>query len=221
MIIAKPKPVAELVEFTEKFDKILLVGCGGCASVCAAGGEKEAAELAVALRHWRQKQGSALAVSTAIITRQCDAQYLDSIAKQVTRVDAVISLACGVGVQFLAECYAGKPVLPGLNTVLAGGAVQAGLWEERCGLCGNCMLHQTGGICPVSRCAKSIQNGPCGGSQHGKCEINPQMPCAWHLIYEKLLATNRLDLMMQYRSPKDWSKEHSVGAKPVRKKVLP
>ena len=220
MIIVKPKPAEELADFTEKFDKLLVVGCGGCASVCAAGGEKEAEKLAVDLRRLRQKKGSSVDVIVTVITRQCDSQYVESIADQVEQVDAIISLGCGVGVQFLAERYDDKLVLPGLNTVLAGGTVRPGLWEERCGLCGDCMLHQTGGICPVTRCAKSIQNGPCGGSQQGKCEINPNMPCAWHLIYEKLVAVNRLDLMLQYRPPKDWSKEHSVASKTAGRKIL-
>jgi len=207
VIIAKPKPVAEVFEFTEKFDKLLIVGCGGCASVCAAGGEKEVKELAEQLKDMYHNKGMQVSIDTAVVVRQCDGQYIEEIAEMVERAGAVISLGCGVGVQFLAERYADKLVLPGLNTLSAGGTVQPGVWEERCGLCGKCMLHQTGGICPVTRCAKKIQNGPCGGAQDGKCEINPNVPCAWHLIYEKLAAVGRLDLMMKYRSPKDWSKD--------------
>jgi len=207
VIITKPKPVVEIFEFTEKFDKLMIVGCGGCASVCSAGGEKEVEKLSRELQKLYEEHNKTVVITTSVVVRQCDHKYLEEIDAQVKKADAIVSLGCGVGVQFLAERYNDKLVLPGLNTLSAGGTVQPGVWEERCGLCGKCMLHQTGGVCPVARCAKSIQNGPCGGSQNGKCEIDPNIPCAWHLIYERLLVAGRLDLMMKYRPPKDWSKD--------------
>uniref|UniRef100_UPI003083F26E methylenetetrahydrofolate reductase C-terminal domain-containing protein n=1 Tax=Desulforadius tongensis TaxID=1216062 RepID=UPI003083F26E len=216
--MAQPKPVKEVADYIKECAKVLVVGCSGCTSVCLAGGETEAEILATALRILRKKQGRPLETLVTTITRQCDPEFVAGIAEKVSQVDAVVSLGCGVGVQFLAEHYPDKWVLPALNTVFAGGTVQAGLWEERCGLCGDCVLHLTGGICPITRCAKSIQNGPCGGSQNGKCEINPDTPCAWHLIYEKLSALGRLDLMLEYRPAKDWSKERSGGPRLVQRK---
>ncbi|MEG6615483.1 methylenetetrahydrofolate reductase C-terminal domain-containing protein [Peptococcaceae bacterium 1198_IL3148] len=217
MIVAKPKPVEEVARLIDSCDNILIVACGGCATICLAGGEKEGEILATALCSWREKQGRTINATVTTITRQCELEFVTDIAHQVKQVEAIVSLGCGVGVQFLAEHYRDKLVYPALNTIFAGGSVQPGRWEERCGLCGECMLHLTAGICPVTRCAKNIQNGPCGGSQNGKCEINPQLPCAWHLIYEKLASLGRLDIMMAYRPPKDWSKGKSGGPRSVKR----
>lgn len=211
MIIAQLKPLAQVAELINKYQKVLVVGCGGCVSVSLTGGETEAEMLATSLRILRKKQGDNLSTVVTTITRQCEPEFVNSISSEVEQADAVVSLGCGVGVQFLAERFPHKWVVPALNTSFAGGTVKPGLWEERCGLCGDCVLHFTGGICPVSRCAKSIFNGPCGGSQEGKCEIDAGTPCAWQLIYDKLSTLNRLDLMLEYRPAKDWSKERSGG----------
>lgn len=215
MIIAQPKPIAEVAAFIKNFNYVLIVGCGGCTSVCLAGGETEAEMLAAGLRIWRKKNGGCLQTAVTTVTRQCEPEFVDSIANKVAEAEAVVSMGCGVGVQFLAERYPNKWVLPALNTVFAGGTVQPGLWEERCGLCGDCMLHLTGGICPIVRCAKSMQNGPCGGSQNGFCELSPDLPCAWNLIYQKLSELGQLDLMLEYRPAKDWSKERSGGPRTI------
>ncbi len=211
MIVAQPKPIAEVASFIQEFNKVLIVGCGGCTSVCLAGGETEAEMLAAELRIWRKKNGGRLETFVTTVTRQCEPEFIEAIAAQASEAEVLVSLGCGVGVQFLAERYADKWVVPALNTSFAGGTLQPGLWEERCGLCGDCMLHLTGGICPVARCAKSMLNGPCGGSQDGKCELGADIPCAWQLIYQKLSALGRLDLMLEYRPPKDWSTERSGG----------
>jgi ferredoxin len=217
MIVAKPKPIEEVARLIDNCNSILIVACGGCATVCLAGGEKEGEKLAASLHSLRQKQGRNLNTTVTVIPRQCEPEFVTTIVDQVNQVDAIVSLGCGVGVQFLADHYRNTLVYPALNTVFAGGTVQPGRWEERCGMCGECMLHLTAGICPVTRCAKNIQNGPCGGSQNGKCEINPKLPCAWHLIYEKLAALGRLDIMMAYRPPKDWSKGKSGGPRSVKR----
>ncbi|MTI82193.1 MAG: hypothetical protein FH758_15265 [Firmicutes bacterium] len=217
MIIAEPKPIQEVAEYIKEYHKVLVVGCGGCTSVCLSGGETEADILATSLRILRKKEGQKLETVVTTATRQCEPEFIDGLKELVDEAEAVISLGCGVGVQFLAERFQEKWVLPALNTILAGGTVQPGQWEERCGLCGDCQLHLTGGICPVIRCAKSIQNGPCGGSQNGVCEISTEMPCAWQLIYEKLTVLNRLDLMLAYRPAKDWSKERSGGPRKMKR----
>jgi len=215
VIVAEPKPLAEVSELIGEARKILVVGCGGCVTVCLAGGEKETGILAASLRMLRKKEGKTLETLEVTLTRQCDPEYVQLLDKYVTEdVEGIVSLACGVGVQFLAERF-NKWVVPALNTKFAGGAVEHGVWEERCGLCGECILHQTGGICPIIRCSKSLLNGPCGGSQGGKCEVNPDLPCAWQLIYDRLKALGKLDLLLEIRPPKDWSKARDGGPRKV------
>ncbi|MGB9859070.1 MAG: methylenetetrahydrofolate reductase C-terminal domain-containing protein [Moorellaceae bacterium] len=215
MIVAEPKPLAEIAELIGEARKILVVGCGGCVTVCLAGGEKEVGIMAASLRLMRKKEGKPLETVEVTLTRQCDPEYVQMLEKYISDdVDCILSLACGVGVQFLAERY-NKWVVPALNTKFAGGAVEHGLWEERCGLCGECILHRTGGICPIIRCSKSILNGPCGGSQGGKCEVNPEIPCAWQLIYDRLSALNKLELLLEIQPPKDWSKARDGGPRKV------
>lgn len=215
MIVAEAKPLAEIAELLGDVRKILVVGCGGCVTVCLAGGEKEVGILATALRMMYKKNGRELETVEVTLTRQCDPEYVQMLEKYVTEdVNCILSLACGVGVQFLAERY-NKWVIPALNTKFAGGTIEHGVWEERCGLCGECILHKTGGICPIIRCSKSILNGPCGGSQNGRCEVNKDIPCAWQLIYDRLKALNKLELLLEIQPPKDWSKARDGGPRKV------
>ncbi|MDN5348478.1 MAG: hypothetical protein PWP65_2043 [Clostridia bacterium] len=221
MIVAEQKPLAEIDKLIGEAKKILVVGCGGCVTVCLAGGEKEVGILAAALRIKRKKEGNPLETVEVTLTRQCDPEYVQQLEKYVTDdVDLILSLACGVGVQYLAERY-NKWVVPALNTKFAGGSIQHGVWEERCGLCGECILYKTGGICPIIRCSKSILNGPCGGSQNGRCEVNKDTPCAWQLIYDRMKALGKLDLLLEIQPPKDWSYARDGGPrKVVREDVM-
>jgi hypothetical protein len=140
---------------------------------------------------------------------------LDEISDIVDQYDAIVSLACGVGVQFAAEKYQTTPLLPGVNTCFLGVTEERGLWTERCQACGKCLLASTGGICPVSRCAKRILNGPCGGSTKGKCEINAELECAWQLIIDRLKALGRLDDYEKITPIKDWSTDRAGGPRKV------
>ena len=195
MIIAEQKSINEIAGFIEDCNKVLLVGCGGCVTVCLSGGEKETEILASALRIKRRLEGKPLETVTVTATRQCDPEYVDALENLVKDADCVISLACGVGPQYLAERYKDKYIVPAMNTTFVGGSKQHGVWEERCGLCGQCILHLTGGVCPIIRCSKSILNGPCGGSQFGKCEISKEVDCAWQLIYDRLSTLGQLDTL--------------------------
>lgn len=217
MIIAEQKPIPEIAEAVKQARRVLVLGCGGCVTVCQAGGEKEAEILATALHLMAVRQGWGTAFDHTAITRQCDPEYLDGIAKKVEEYDCILSLGCGVGVNFLAERFPRTWVVPGLNTKGAGGTLEAGVWEERCLGCGDCVLHLTGGICPITRCSKSLLNGPCGGSQDGKCEISKDVACGWQLIYDRLKQLDRLDLLLEIRDAKDWSQSHDGGLRRIVK----
>jgi ferredoxin len=220
MIIARQKNIKDIAAMVEDCEKVLLAGCAGCVTVCLSGGEKETETLASGLRIMRKLAGKPLATSTYIATRQCDPEFITPMDGLVADADAVISLACGVGVQYLAEKYPDKWVVPAQDTLFAGGAAGLGQWDEKCGLCGDCILHRTGGICPVIRCAKSILNGPCGGSQNGICEVDKDVPCAWQLIYDRMKALGRLRELNEVQPLKDWSKAAGGGPRRMLREDL-
>jgi len=215
MIVAKPKPIEEVIDSVKPYDRILLVGCNECVTVCEAGGRKEVGVLASALRMFFMNQGRTVRIDERTIERQCDREYLEELRGDMDGADAVLSLACGVGVQFMAETYFQKPVLPGVDTCFMGGSLERGVWTERCQGCGQCVLAVTGGICPVSRCAKRLFNGPCGGSTKGKCEISKDLDCAWQLIVDRLKELGRLDDYEKLAPIKDWSTERAGGPRTV------
>ncbi|MFP4629484.1 MAG: methylenetetrahydrofolate reductase C-terminal domain-containing protein [Desulfohalobiaceae bacterium] len=215
MIVADKKPFEEIIEQVQGCSKILILGCNECVTVCEAGGKKEVGVLASALRMHFMNQGQEVQVDERTLERQCDHEYLDEIKDIAENYQAIVSLACGVGVQFMAEKYHDVPVYPGVNTCFMGVTEHRGLWTERCQGCGECILAQTGGICPVSRCAKRLLNGPCGGSTDGKCEIHSELPCAWQLIIDRLKALNRLEDFEKLSPIKDWSKERAGGPRKV------
>jgi len=215
MIIAEKKPIEEVIEMVKDFRKILIVGCNECVTVCEAGGKKEVAVLASSLRMYSMNQGKDTQIDEVTLERQCDREYLEEIRHRIDQYDAVISLACGVGVQFLAETYSRFPVYPGVNTCFMGVTEERGVWSERCQGCGQCILGSTAGICPISRCAKRLLNGPCGGSTKGKCEISKDLDCAWQLIIDRLEELDRLDEYEQIAPIKDWSTERAGGPRRV------
>jgi ferredoxin len=205
MIVAERKPLDQIDAMLEGFDKILIVGCGTCVAVCMAGGEKEVELLAAELRMKGKLAGKHRTIDEITVTRQCDKEYLDALAKCIADYDAVLSTACGAGVQFLAERYDDKLVLPAVNTLFIGVAEGAGVWTQRCMACEECVLDQTGGVCPMTICAKNLLNGPCGGTNHGKCEVDAEKDCAWTLIYRRLEKLGRLDAFKKIRPPKNYA----------------
>ena len=220
MIVAEQKPLEEIKSLTADAKKVLVVGCGTCVTVCFAGGAREAAIVAASLRMASKLNGREKAVTDATVQRQCEWEYLDEIAGQVGAADVILSLGCGVGVQALAERYPNAIVLPGLNTAFMGLPLEQGVWAERCAACGQCILGLTGGICPIARCSKQLLNGPCGGSSKGKCEVNPEIDCAWQLIYDKLKAQGRLHLLMEITPPKDWRTSRDGGPRKIVREDL-
>lgn len=222
MIVADKKPIEEIIETVKTHAKILILGCNECVTVCEAGGKKEVGILASALKMYFAKEGVDKSIDERTLQRQCDHEYLEEIRDVVDQYDAIVSIACGVGVQFTAEKYFSTPVYPGVNTSFMGATEERGLWTERCQGCGQCILARTGGICPVSRCAKRVMNGPCGGSSNGKCEIDKELICAWQLIVERLKALDRLADYEDLSPIKDWSTDRAGGPrKVVREDVQP
>jgi ferredoxin len=211
MIVAERKPLEEIRKMMGGYARILVVGCGTCVTVCFAGGEREVATLASALRMAARKEGRGIEVAEATVERQCDPEFVEELRDTVHEVEAVLSMGCGAGVQTIAETLPGMPVYPALNTGFIGRTEEQGIWSERCAACGNCILHLTGGICPIARCSKSLLNGPCGGSKNGKCEINPELDCAWQLIHDRLKALGRLEELEEILPVKDWSVNRDGG----------
>jgi ferredoxin len=215
MIVADQKPIEEIIDQVKDFKKILIAGCNECVTVCEAGGKKEVGILASALRMYFMQKGKDVKVDEITLERQCDHPYLEEIRGVIDQYDGVISLACGVGVQFMAEKYFSTPVFPGVNTLFMGVTEERGVWSERCQGCGQCILGKTAGICPISRCAKRLLNGPCGGSTNGKCEINKDLDCAWQLIIDRLKELGKLEDYETIIPIKDWSTERAGGPRKV------
>ncbi len=219
MIMAKPKPIQEIVNVIKDFDKVLVAGCNGCVAVCEAGGLKEVEILASALRMYFANQNQNIEIGEVSLTRQCDKEYLAEIKDMVPKYGAVLSIACGAGVQFMAEMYSEKPIFPGVNTNFIGVTLEKGVWSERCAACGECILASTGGICPIARCSKRMLNGPCGGSSNGKCEVSKETDCGWHLIYERLKTLGQLQRFEVPNDPKDWTTSRDGGPRKIIKEV--
>ena len=217
MIVAEQKPINEIIESLKGFKKVVIASCGTCVTVCMAGGEKEALAVRGMLEAAAKENGRDLSVSVVNLKRQCDDEFIDDCETELLDGDVILSMACGVGVQFLAGKYADKIVLPALNTKFYGAAKELGYWTELCAGCGSCLLEKTGGICPIARCSKSILNGPCGGSQNAKCEIDKNIDCAWQLIYDKLAALGQLDRLTEIYEPRDWRTSRDGGPRSLRK----
>ncbi|KPK65996.1 MAG: hypothetical protein AMK73_01310 [Planctomycetes bacterium SM23_32] len=217
MIVAERKPLAEIRGFVDDYRRILILGCGTCATVCLAGGEAEVKVVAAGLRISFLRDEKEVEILEDCVTRQCEPEFVADLPRKVQDegVGAVVSLGCGVGVNFLAQTLETVPVFPGVNTEFFGAAVEPGVWLEMCAGCGNCILHLTGGICPIARCSKSILNGPCGGSRDGKCEINPEVECGWALIVERMKKLGTLDRLAEILPPRDWSTSHHGGPRKV------
>ena len=211
MITGEQKPLAEIKAKVKGYKKILVLGCGTCVKTCFAGGEDEVATLASALRLSFKKDGQTIKVEEQTIERQCEDEFIKEAAAKIAGVEAVVSLACGAGVQMVASRFPGVPLLPGVNTTFIGILEKPGLFTEKCLGCGNCIVDVFGGICPISRCAKKLFNGPCGGSSNGKCEVNSETECAWQLIVDKAISSGQLEKLAEYVPPKDWSASNAGG----------
>jgi len=205
MITLEGKKVEEIEKMIKGHSRLLVLGCETCAAMSFAGGERQVEELSSAIRMARKKSGEEREVLEDAIARQCDPEFVDLIGDKVAGCDAVLSLACGAGVQLVAERFPDMVVLPGCNTTFLGVTEELGVWSERCAGCGNCILDKTAGLCPIARCSKQLLNGPCGGSMNGKCEISKEVDCVWQMIIDRLTRLDRLEMLEEIFPVKDWS----------------
>jgi ferredoxin len=221
MIVAEWKPIPELLASLKGHKNILLVGCATCVAECAAGGEREVLTLAPVLRMGLKEQGQDVNIITKTLERQCEPEFVEELAEIAPQVDAIMSLSCGIGMQLVAERFIDLPLYPGVNTTSLAIREQPGLWTARCAACGDCMLGETFGLCPVARCAKSLMNGPCGGTRRdGKCEVDENTECIWRMIVDRAEARGRLADLAKVRPAKDWSNSGHGGPKRMLREDL-
>jgi ferredoxin len=203
LIITRSKAPEKILEMTKPYKRIFIVGCGTCSTACQTGGEEQVKEMAERL--------GVKVIGKAVVESPCDLRLvkrdLGSSKQPLDEADALLVLSCGVGAQTLAE-HTGKIVIPGLDTIFIGKIERLGRLYERCRACADCIIFETGGICPIVRCSKGLLNGPCGGMANGKCEASGHTrDCAWVLIYNALKQQGRLDLFTTFRPPMDRSKK--------------
>ena len=212
LTITKQKPLEEIVGSLKKCQKVYIVGCGTCATTLHTGGKSEVLEMKKQLETAGKEVLGWMVIPTA-----CDPITKEALVENGRNVegsDCVLVMSCAFGVQTV-SLYSGKPVLPALNTLFIGKEESPGTFIEVCAQCGSCILAKTAAICPLVRCAKSLLNGPCGGSVKGNCEVDPKIPCAWQLIIDRLAAKGELEKLEEIESPRDWSTSHSGGPRRV------
>ena len=215
MIVGSQKPIDEIWDMVKGFKRVLVFGCNTCVAICHAGGGKEAETIASLINMKASQEGSSMEVNHTSVMRHCEPEYFDPVMDDVKSYDLVLSTACGVGVNFLSERIGNVPVYPGINTSFYGAVPEAGVFEELCAGCGDCILHLTGGICPIARCSKTLMNGPCGGTNEGMCEISSDVDCAWYLIVERMKKLGTLEKLADVLPPRDWSTARDGGPRRV------
>ena len=200
--ITKQKSVEEIEQELGGFDRIYIVGCGTCATMTKTGGREEVLKM----KEHLQELGKLVTDSTVIPTA-CDEMTEVAIKENIGAIEnanCILVMACALGLHKLST-YIDKPVIPALDTLFIGIEDSPGCFQEVCAQCGQCILGQTAGICPLTACHKGLLNGPCGGTNHGKCEVDKEKDCAWTLIYQRLDAQGRLDLMRKQQAPRDYN----------------
>jgi ferredoxin len=199
--ITKQKPFEEIERSLKRFDTVFIAGCGTCATMTATGGIEQ-----VAAMQERLEAIDKVVTGSTVIPTACDemtAVLLKENERAIRKAGCILVMACALGVHRL-SLYTNKPVLPALDTLFIGVEEKPGQFREVCAQCGQCVLGETAGICPLTACHKGLLNGPCGGTNNGKCEVDKEKDCAWTLIYRRLKLQGRLDLMRQYHPPKNY-----------------
>jgi ferredoxin len=210
MIITKKRDFKALLENIANYKSFFLIGCSECASLCGTGGEPELAAMKAAL----EAEGK-IVTGTMLPKTGCQTLGTKIELKKdkdaCAAADAIIVMSCGAGTQSAVEIFPEKPVYAANDSLFLGNMTRFQMFDERCSLCGECVLDKTGGICPVTSCPKGLLNGPCGGTNDGKCEVSTDIECAWVRIYNRMKKINQLEDFKKTLSPKDWS----AGRKPA------
>jgi ferredoxin len=209
MIVSKQKPIEEILAALSGNDKIFLIGCTKCATVCKAGGEEEIWQMQETLiAAGKEVTGSVVIDEACHMLRS--GRDLRAKKEMVEEADALLVFACGAGIQSISSSTPKKTVA-GLNTLFLGNIRRFGQFEQKCSLCGECLLTETGGICPITVCPKGLLNGPCGGMDNGQCETDSEKECAWFQIYERLKAQGALEKLKETVPQKDFSRMLKPG----------
>jgi len=220
MIVLKQKDLDWILDRLAPFRKVVVLGCGTCATVCFAGGERQVEEMCCSLQLASPEGQTETEFTGVTCKRACDWEFVEPLAESLHDADAILSLACGAGSNLLAEKLQGVFVIPGVDTCFLGANTGPDSWSEMCAACGDCILDLTFGICPIAGCAKTLLNGPCGGSNEGKCEVDPDVDCAWAKIVERAKAFGRLEDLERIIPPKDWSTARHGGQRRLERSDL-
>lgn len=210
MVITEQKSWEEILRSLEGCERVFLIGCGVCAATWGTGGEKETREMAARLAEAGKVCTGWVVTEEAACDVRTTRRLLKQHSAQVEEADALLVLSCGAGVQTVAALV-DTPVYPALNTLFLARLQNLSVCDERCRLCGACILAETAAICPVTLCPKGLMNGPCGGYKDGKCEVDRERDCAWVAIYERMEALGRRDRFMVIHEPKDWNAARHPG----------
>jgi ferredoxin len=200
--ITKQKPFQEIEQQLAGLDRVFIVGCGTCATMTKTGGQDEVLAMGKRL----QELGK-LVTGWIVIPTACDEMTQVAVKENdgaIRNASSILVMACALGVHRV-NTYTNKVVIPALDTLFIGVEDEPGRFQEVCAQCGQCVLGQTAGICPLTACHKGLLNGPCGGTNNGKCEVDKEKDCAWTLIYQRLKEQGRLDLMRKYYPPRDYN----------------
>lgn len=204
MLVLKRKPFEEIWEYIEGHEKILILGCDSCIYSSSINGKEIVKALIEEIRDKLKGSEKSIEIVEMVVPRQCEIEYLKFINDIRKKISAIITLGCGIGLNLIADLYPGIEVYPGMNTMFYGAKLREGWYVEKCRACGDCIAGYTAGLCPITRCPKSMLNGPCGGSKDGVCEVKKDMPCVWYQIIKRLKNKGRLEKLMKILAPMDW-----------------
>lgn len=217
MIITKKRDFKDLMENLKNYKSFFLIGCSECASLCGTGGDPELAAMKETLEAEEKTVTGTLLPKTGCQTLGTKIE-LKKDKEACATADAIIVMSCGAGTQSAVEIFPDKPVFPANDSLFLGNMTRYQMFDERCSLCGKCVLDKTGGICPVTACPKGLLNGPCGGTDNGKCEVSPDIDCAWVRIYDRMKKTDQLEDFKNVLEPKDWSANRKPATLNTREK---